>query len=502
MAARLIALATGAVVATGAATGVVIARAETRPDYGGEITATLASEPASIDPVTAQTHAEVTVVGLLFDTLYRARPDGTVVPHLAAAMPEVQAGRARIVLRGGVRFQDGARLDVGDAVASLERLRQSEAGWLLAPVSAISAEGDAILLELRGDGAELAALLAAPQTAIVPDGKPPRAKAPVGSGPFRVDLIDRGKRRIALVANDDHFAGRPYADRVELRWFDTSDAEPRQFEDGKLHLSLRGATVFAGAKPKYRSDVVEGPATLLTFVGFGRKHAKLTADRDFRRALDLAIARGGFASSGRGERVTPTADPIPLDLGGEALPADRRGGAADEATRALERAAGRVPALAASRRGELSLEILVDRTRLDDHEVAERVVRALDKLGIAATITDLDAATYAARVRRGEGDLWIGQLAAPGSAPALLWGAVFAAGGDDTVEKQLAAGALDAAAARAEFATRLPVVPLLHRAVRVHHRSDVRGVAFDASARVSFADLFVFGAPSRNRKGR
>jgi len=479
------------------------AAAETRPDYGGELVATLTGEPASLDPLAARSHAEVTIAGLLFDTLYRTTADGTVVPHLAAGLPEVRGGKARIALRAGVRFHDGRVLTVDDVVASLARVQKSDAGWLLAPVSSIEAGDGAVVLGLRGDGGELAALLAAPQAAIVPGGRAPRAKAAIGSGPFRIDGIDRKRRRIVLVASDDHFAGRPYVDRIELRWFDTADGETRAFEDGTLHLSARGATVFAGAQPKYRTEVTEAPATLLTFVGFGRAHAKVTRDPDFRRALHLAIARGGLSSTGRGERVRPTVDPIPADLGGDALGAGQGGGDVDAAVKALARAADRVPELSARRRGSLSLEILVDRTRLDDHEVAERVVRALDKLGLAATITDVGAEDLPARIARGGGDLWIGQLAAPGAAPSLLWGAVFAAGGDGWVERQLAAGTFDAGKARVQFADRLPILPLLHRAVRIHHRADVRGVGFDASARLGFADLFFFGQPARaRRKGR
>lgn len=479
------------------------AGAESRPEYGGELVGTLLGEPASLDPVHARSHAEVTVAGLVFDTLYRTTGDGVVVPHLAVAAPEAADGRLRIRLRPGVVFHDGSGLDADDVVASLERLQKSDAGWLLAPVTAIEASGGDLLLTVRGEAPDLAALLAAPQAAIVPGGKAPRAKAPVGSGPFKLDSIDRGKRKIVLVGNGDHFGGVPYLERLELRWFDAGDAEPRQFEDGKLHLSARGPTVFPGDLPKYRSEQADGPATLLTFVGFGRAHASVTGDKDFRRGLHLAIARGGLSSSGRGERVTPTADPVPLDLGGPDLDDDARGGDADAAAKALDRAAERVPALAASKRKDLSLEILVDRSRLDDHDVAARVVRALDRLGLAATITDLDADDFAARVAKRDADLWIGQCVAPGTTPTLLWGAAFAAGGDAWAARQLADGAIDDREARAEFQARMPIVPLLHRAVRIHHRSDVRGIGFDASSRVTFADLFFFGEPARSkRKGR
>jgi ABC-type transport system substrate-binding protein len=489
---------TSAVIAVAAAAAT--AWAETRPDYGGELVGALASEPASLDPVRAASHAEVTLAGLVFDTLYRTGDDGAVVPHLAAALPEADGGTLRIRLRRGVTFHDGRAVDAADVQASLRRLLKSGARWLLAPIDVIDVEAGDLVLSVQGDAAGVAALLAAPQAAITPRGKAPTAKAMIGSGPFRVDTIDRARRRIALIASDDHFAGRPYVDRLELRWFDTDKGQARQFEDGKLHLSARGATEFDGARPKYRAGVVEGPATILTYVGFGRAHKAVTFDPDFRRAVHLAIARRGLAVSGSGEWVTPTADPLPEGLGGQALPKNLLSGDRKAAAEALATAAARVPALGDKQRAELSLVILVDRSRLDDLEVARRVVFALKKLDLAATIEEVDAAQLSERVDRGEGELWIGQLAAAGAAPELLWGAAFEAGGDDWVRRQLAAGTFDAGKARQQFTDRLPIVPLLHRGIKLHHRSDVRGIGFDAATGVRWADLFFHGEPVKTKR--
>ena len=43
----------------------------------------------------------------------------------------------------------------------------------------------------------------------------------------------------------------------------------------------------------------------------------------------------------------------------------------------------------------------------------------------------------------------------------------------------------------------LPILPLYFRAVRVHHRNDVRGLGFDGFARLDAADVFLFGIPTR-----
>ena len=171
----------------------------------------------------------------------------------------------------------------------------------------------------------------------------------------------------------------------------------------------------------------------------------------------------------------------------------------DAARAVLAEAARKAPALAADKLAALRLEVLVEATRPDDREIAERVVRALDKLGVAATITALPATELRERVASGRCDLWIGQLAEPVTAADAWWGAAFAAGGDDWASAQLAAGHVDGAAAAKAFGDHLPIVPLMFRAVRLWHRTDVHGLAFDASGRPDLADLFLFGDPVRSK---
>jgi ABC-type transport system substrate-binding protein len=475
------------------------ARAEGRPGFGGVVVGSLLGEPASLDPVLARSHAEISVVGLVFDTLYEIGADGAVAPHLASAAPTVSPDglTVTIPIRGGVVFQDGSALTARDVAASLDRLAHSDAGWLLAPVAKIDVAGDAVALTLRAPTPDLATLLAQPQAAITPGGAAPK-KNVVGSGPYQITALDRKARTLTLRAFDQHFAGRPYLDQLELRWYAGADDEARRYEAGDVQMSLRGATLFAGHQPKYVTDALESPASVLVYVGFGRAHAQVTASADFRAALSLALARSGFTTVGTGERVEPAVDPVPVELGGTAVDGAARTGDLDGAKAALARAGKGVSALAPDRLGSLTLEVVVDQTRPDDHEIAERVVRALDKLGVAATITDVDGPALADRVARGALDLYVGQLPVVTAAPGVAWAAAFAAGGDAWAKKALARGSIDPAQAKQQFARALPLVPLYFRAVRVHHRSDLRGLAFDGMARLGLADLFEFGAPRRH----
>ncbi len=477
------------------------ARAEGRPRYGGSIDGALLGAPVTLDPPLAQSHAEITSIDLVFDTLYRVGTDGAVVPHLATALPIAGSSAVRIPLRKDVLFHDGSPLVAADVVASLERVRTTPARWALAAVSAIRADGDlAIEIVLKAPQADLATMLALPATAITKGGKAVGEK-PVGTGAFSVESLDRKGKKLVLRAFDDHFGGRPYVDRLLLHWFDTPDGEARQYETGKAQLSARGVAAFTTAQPKYKANDIEGPAALLLFIGFGRKHGDVTAERKFRSALDLALSRTQFTSVSSGERVTPARLPLPIEAGGSALAPSATTGDIVAAKAALADAALRVKSLAPAQIGKLTLEVLYEDTRPDDRQVAERIANALTKLGIKSVITAVPAPTLRDRVRRGDCDLWIGQLGAPITSSTAWWGGAFAAGGDLWAEQRLASGSIDRGEATRVFDDRLPILPLVFRAVRMWHRTDVRGLSFDATGRPDLADLFYAGDPAKPPKG-
>ncbi|MDB4953182.1 MAG: extracellular solute-binding protein family 5 [Myxococcales bacterium] len=461
------------------------AHAEARPHYGGSVEAALLGAPASFDPVAAHTHAETTIAGLVFDTLYRAGADGVIQPDLAVGVPVLDEKQTtvRIAIRKGVRFHDGTALTPSDVVQSLERVHASTK-WLLAPVSAIRVDGDAVELTLRAPVADLMALLAMPQTAVTKKGRPP-GERPVGSGPYVLKTIK--KTLVELRAFDDYFAGRAYLDDITLRWYDTADGEARRFETGNAQFSARGVTAFANAKPTFVADAKQSPVALLVYLGFGRAHADVTGSAAFRRAVDFAIGRDTFSRVGSGELVVPTRSPVPAESGGAELDAAGRTGDLDKARAQLANLPTR------------KLELLIEDTRPDDREIAERVIVALGKVGIVATITAVPSKDLAERIAKGTSDLWIGQLAAPLTPSSMWWGAAFAAGNDDWPVAQLADGAVDPQKAAAAFADRMPIVPLLFRAVQLWHRTDIRGVGFDRSGRPCFADMFFFGMPAKSK---
>jgi ABC-type transport system substrate-binding protein len=463
---------------------------ESRPGYGGTVSAALLSAPVQLDPASAAGHAESSVLGLVLDTLYRFDDHGQPVPHLAAALPVTSSDGlvARVPLRDAVRFHDGTLLSADAVRQSLERLRRGETAWLLAPVRKLAARGGELEFSLHRAAPELAMLLAAPPAAIVRGSAVSGASAVIGTGPFA--LRRRGDASVVLAAFDGHFAGRPYVDALLLHWHARPSDEVRRYEAGHSHVSFRGAAAFAGHVPKYVGRRVEAEAVVLVYVGFGQRAA--VQSRALRAALSLAINRDGLRHLGSGERVVGAVLP---ELGAAPARSALRPDPARART-ALASAARATPAVAALLAGGGgTLEVLVDASRLDDAAVAEKVVAALFQLGLAARAVLEPAARFAERVRGGDCDLYIGQLVAPGPSTALLYAAAFARGRDDWAAAALARAPIEPARAAAAFAERWPLVPLFFRGLQAHHRGDLRGLRFDLAARPGFADVFFFGQP-------
>ena len=252
---------------------------------------------------------------------------------------------------------------------------------------------------------------------------------------------------------------------------------------------MRGATAFSGAAPKFVSVPQDSQPLLLTYLGFGPRHG-LARQVAFRRAVDLGIARSGFAALGGGEKITATH--IPLAASTAAGP--RNG--ANERTLEAGPAAGQFAGDIAAARREFArvqppkvspVEILIDASALDDREIAERVVRVLDQLGVVATVVAVDAATFQERLAKQAYDVYIGQLVLPATLAPLWWTASFALAGARRSESAATLAAL--------FSKELPIVPLFHRSVRAWVRNDAQGAAFDGLARLSLDDVSVVGTP-------
>ncbi|MBT8491459.1 MAG: hypothetical protein KJO07_00250 [Deltaproteobacteria bacterium] len=464
-----------------------MAAGEGAPRYGGTIRATVLGAVSIPAPLTIDNHADATVSQLIFDSLYRIDDRGHARPHLAADMPVINGKVVRIRVRKGVRFHDGTTFTARAAASSLRGLMRSPKwGWILGAVKTIDARGQWLVLRLRRAEPELVRILAAPQAGISRSSRAAtwRTQGLVGTGPFK---LQPSASSLRLLAWDEHFAGRPYIDSLELSWHAKPKGEAKAYELGRSHTSLRGPVAFAGHRPKWAARSVATPTSVLVYLGTGRN----VLAGDFGHAISLALDRRAFSGVGTGERVWPSGGPVSPNLGGASGPIAAR---LDRAKRMLERARSGNPGLAA--RIRRPLEIRVDRTRPDDREIADRVLSTLYRLGIPSRVKVVSGS----ELRRG--DLYVDHLVTPVASPGWQAAAAVAVHDGAWLRAQLRRRAPRTAAMEARLRKSRHLIPLFHRAVRMHVRSNLHGFAIRANGLISFEGVFEHGKPRRPRARR
>jgi ABC-type transport system substrate-binding protein len=427
------------------------AHAETRAQYGGTVQAAMASAPTTFDPLRGGP-GDAEVAALVYDTPF-AIADGKPRPSLALALDNSEgATRARLTLRPDVRFSDGTPLLARDVAASLARALREPAGWMLAPIKSARAVGEeTVELELWRPTPELALLLATPAAAVTPAGAPP-GKRPIGSGPFIVDGSDGAGVRLS--ANPTAFAGRAYLQSLTLRALPARSDEAGAYEVGSIQVARHPLVALDSSGPRRAAVTVDGAQALTGFIAVGR-----IADADVvRRVLALAINRE------RLRRLTV-----------------REPAAVVKASYDPGRAKTEVEHKWPGARPKLSL--LIDASRFDDRDVAERILADLARAGIDLAIDAVDAQAYQARVDAGRYDLYLGTAAPPAPDVALSTLALAAA-----VDPAAARAALQRAAGATIDLESTRVVPLYVRAARLYVAPELRDLAVDGAGRAAWAD--------------
>jgi MarR-like DNA-binding transcriptional regulator SgrR of sgrS sRNA len=190
--------------------------AATRPHYGGTLRIQTKARIAALDP--AELSDQEALVTLAFDRMVNWSESGQPRPALATSWRhDADFKRWEFQLRPGVKFHDGSPLT---ASAVAEALKPLAAG----------AYGDAIVIRSEQPAPNLLQILASSSISKrAPDG------STVGTGPFRVTTWEPNRRAV-FTANEDYWAGRPFADRVEVEM-------GRSLRDQALDFDLNKADI-------------------------------------------------------------------------------------------------------------------------------------------------------------------------------------------------------------------------------------------------------------------
>lgn len=221
-------------------------RDEEAPAPSRELNFALPGNPDSLDPHKTAGTLTFQVCKSLYDTLVEPDPDGKLVPALAESWtvsPDALVWTFK--LREGVVFHNGQPLTSRDVVATMERIRDEEAGSVhfkeFAAVESVKAPDDyTVVFTLSKPTAPFLTSLASGWGAILPAGLIKSGhdfgSEPVGTGPFRMVEWVRDSR-IVLEKNGAYWMEQaPRLDRITMNIIPETSVQVQSLAAGQVDI--------------------------------------------------------------------------------------------------------------------------------------------------------------------------------------------------------------------------------------------------------------------------
>lgn len=291
------------------------------PRHGGTYREAIVGEPQFINPVLAGINAvDRDIIALVYSGLLKYDAKGQIIPDLAARYDVSEDGKEyTFFLRNNIVWHDGKPFTADDVIFTFAAVADPRYGSpQRAGLQGVTAE--------KIDDATVKIMLPYPHTqfldkltiGVIPkhiwEGVNPRnanlADAnlePIGTGPYQFVKFTKDKYgtigSFTLAANDRFYAGAPFIDGIEFRFYQT-DAEALDAYQTDDVMGFGGVAPKDLEMVKKRGGALHASATSKYFaVFFDQSRSKPLADKRVREALWRATDREAIirdALSGNG----------------------------------------------------------------------------------------------------------------------------------------------------------------------------------------------------------
>ncbi|HCB35426.1 MAG: hypothetical protein A2W52_02975 [Candidatus Taylorbacteria bacterium RIFCSPHIGHO2_02_49_25] len=301
------------------------------PASGGELREGIIGSPRFINPLLSLSDADRDLAALIYSGLLKATPEGTLVPDLALRY-EISADGLSYTfhLREDATFHDGAAVTADDVLFTLQKAQDpalkspKRANWEGVTVEKINERE--VRFTLRQP---YSPFLENTTIGILPkhlwkdaDAEQfqfsPINMAAVGSGPYRLAEVKRNGLGIpfyvALSSFKDYALGRPYINRIILRFYQNEKELLQGLASGEIE-SVNTITPKAAKNLEaggYRIERAPLPRVFAVFLN--QNSAALLAEKAVRKALELAVDREQIVESVLYGYAVPIHEPVPPTL--------------------------------------------------------------------------------------------------------------------------------------------------------------------------------------------
>ncbi|WP_099204119.1 ABC transporter substrate-binding protein [Scatolibacter rhodanostii] len=349
------------------------------------------TEPVTLDPLNAGNSADGrSILFNVFEGLVKPDTDGNLQPALAESYQVEEGGlKYTFPIRTGVKFHNGATLTAEDVVYSLEIAK--EQGFTgLDQIDTIIADGNTVVITLTAPDTYFLPFLT---VGVVPKDYTDRENKPIGTGPFSLESYTP-QQNIVLVKNKDYWNTElPKLDKVTIQFVSDTNALLTAVQGGNID----GASIIDYSQLQQLDaneySYIESQSASVQLLALNNSYGPL-ADVKVRQAISYAVDKTEIIDTAFYGFGTPSGTPIIPGLKTyfnsevtDAYQAD-----IDKAKQLLTEAGY----------GDgFDLEITVSSNYTMHLDTAQVIINQLAKIGVNATIAQVDWATWLEQVYSG-----------------------------------------------------------------------------------------------------
>lgn len=342
------------------------------------------------------------------ETLVKFNKSMEVEPLLSDSWKKVDSLTWQFHIREGVKFQNETPLTASAVKSSLERaLKANPRTQEMLNVNTITADGQELIITTKAPHTTLLGNLADPINSIIDTsaGEDTIAKAPVGTGPFKIKSYTESSE-VVVERYEDYWAGKALINQATFKYIKDDNTRSMALQSGEIdvanNVSINNLSLFED-KSKHEISTTTSLRIVISYFNFNNEFLK---DSAVRKAIALGVDRESYANTLLKGTAVPATGPFPgsLPFGDKKLTGYKYDVA--EATKILSDAGYKDTdgdGILEKNGKKLSLNIAIFPTRAEIPVIGEAMQAQLKEIGIDASLKSYE--TVNPILKSGEFDL-------------------------------------------------------------------------------------------------
>ncbi|MEG0813016.1 MAG: ABC transporter substrate-binding protein [Clostridium sp.] len=362
------------------------------PVSGGSVVIGMTQDLASLDPHSKTDAGTRDVVFNLYEGLVKPASDGSLVPAVASDYQISDDAKVyTFTLRDGITFHDGTPVTVEDVKYSIDRCAEiqgeSSAFSMLSEV--VVKDDKTVEVVLKDAYSEFLSELA---LAIIPKSNPDPVKNPIGTGPFKFVSYTPGQDLVMAKYDGYWQDGVPSLDQVTFKMTPDVDTAFMELQAGTIDI-LKYLTAAQAKSLGSDFNIVEGSMNMVQGMFLNNTYEPLSKAK-VRQALCYAVDRqeiNNFLFDGK-SRI----------IGSHMIPhMSKYYEPAAETVYTYDTEKAKALLTEAGYPDGFDLEIAVPSSYSQHVDTAQIIVEELSKIGVRATIKQVEWSTWLKEVYQG-----------------------------------------------------------------------------------------------------